>query len=145
MFKKILVLFIFINLSSTFARDTGTEKSLRFEDHQLSFSLSESDGAVISCEHKLLSHVPWFRVYCGDREFTVDVWVQLAHSQARTETKVTLMYSVSEGIKSSGEKLVQFNNHFTDIVVSELNLLKRLTSSIDVRNGLASLNVRAEL
>lgn len=105
----------------------------------------DSEGAITSCEHKLLSHVPWYRVYCGDKEFTVDVWIEVARSKLSSETKLTLMYAVSEGTSSSGQKLVQFNNHFTDLVVSNLTMLSSLQSSIDVGNGLASLNVQAAL
>lgn len=49
------------------------------------------------------------------------------------------MYDVSEGVASSGEKLVQFHSHMTDMVVDQLSLPKELQSHIDVQNGQASL------
>ncbi len=117
----------------------------RFKAEQLNFSLhSSSTGESIGCTHELLSHVPWWKVRCGTREFTVDTWLQLHYAPERQMSKVTLMYHVSEGVKSSGLPLVQFNNHFTSIIVSTLTDIESISSSLDVQNGQASLVVVAQ-
>lgn len=141
MSKLFISIFLFLSI---FSAQAAGEKVIRFYPEQLTFVFTDSDGSGTSCEHKLLTHVPWYRVYCGEREFTVDVWVDIAKSTVREQTKVTLMYSVSEGVRSSGQKLVQFNNHFTDVIVSDLTTLAGMQSSIDVQNGLASLTVKAQ-
>ncbi len=118
---------------------------IRFEESQLEFVLEDSEGVPTQCQHKILSHVPWWRLKCGDREFTVDIWMELGQNKSLDLTQVTLMYHVSEGLASSGEKLVQFNTHFTRFRVGGLTDLKALNSSIDVKNGLESLVVNVSL
>lgn len=120
-------------------------QTLRFSPEQLTFELQFEDGQTQACGHTLLKHVPWWRVQCAAREFTVDVWLQIHENSSEKLTKLTLMYHASEGVKSSGEKLVQFHNHFTSMIVDQLVWPKKLSSSLDIQNGLASLKVEVRL
>lgn len=120
-------------------------QTMRFSPDQLTFELQFEDGRLQRCEHVLLKHVPWWKVRCGAREFTVDVWLQIHENQSEKLTKLTLMYHASEGVKSSGEKLVQFHNHFTSMIVDQLVWPKKLQSSLDIQNGLAGLKVEVRL
>lgn len=115
----------------------------RFDKGQLSFSLVDNEGGQTTCTHTLLAQVPWWQVVCEDRTYTVDVWVQSLSTPRGT--RLTLMFDVSEGLRSSGEKLVQFRSHFTNLVVRDITELKSVASSLDVRNGQASLEVTAQL
>lgn len=124
----------------------STSRSLealkRFSHDQVSFQLVEdSTGLVVQCKHRLLEHVPWWRVTCADREYTVDLWLETY--SLTSATKYSLMYHASEGVQSSGERLVQFQTHFTSVTLSKDTELFELDSSLDVRNGLASLRAMA--
>ena len=122
-----------------------TEKRSRFAGSQLSFRLQESDGRSVSCRHHLLNHVPWWRVICGEREFTVDSWLEQAQHRRDDRQKITLMFHASEGTASSGERLVQFQSHFSTFVLSGNSAVQAISSSLDVRNGLASLELTVRL
>lgn len=116
---------------------------IRLPKERLSFELVEtSTGEVTSCEHNLLSHVPWWRVSCGEREYTVDTWVQIRSKGDLFEK--TLMYHVKESVSSSGTKLTQFKSHFTSFMSRGASDLIGITSQIDVRNGLADLILRIQ-
>lgn len=134
--------FFVIAASSAWGQET---QSHRFQADQLRFSLEDSDGQVMQCTHELLKHVPWWRVVCGERSYTVDVWREQLYNKSQNLSRLTLMYHVSEGVASSGEKLVQFNTHFTRFGLTETPSLQTVSSSMDVRNGQASLVVRAQL
>jgi hypothetical protein len=121
------------------------EGERRFPKESLGFSLHNHSGGVTPCSHELLSHVPWWRVTCGQRQYTVDIWRQESFNHSQNQTRITIMYDVSEGVESSGEKGVQFHGHFTSMDVTDLSSLARLSSFIDVRNGQASLRVEVEL
>ena len=137
-----LLLFLTVFNAGASAPDLQT---LRFSTEQLTFQLQFEDGRSQTCEHVLLKHVPWWKVQCGAREFTVDVWLQIHENRSEKFTKLTLMYHASEGVKSSGEKLVQFHNHFTTMIVDQLVWPKKLQSSLDIQNGLAGLKVEVRL
>jgi hypothetical protein len=139
--KTILFLFSILIASFTFAND----KASRFPKDNLQFYIQENDGSVTKCDHELLTHVPWWKLKCADREYTADVWIETQHNFERKLSKVTLMFHAKEGVRSSGEKLVQFKSHFTSIIVDNLANIKSLSSSLDVRNGLASLVVNAKV
>ena len=113
---------------------------IRFEADQLTFELVDNTtGEIVTCTHKLLDHVPWWKVSCGERLYTVDTWVQI---RSRSELfEKTLMFHVSEGVKSSSQKLVQFKSHMTSFISRGESQLLGLISRIDVRNGLADLVV----
>lgn len=117
----------------------------RFKEHQVQFTLQNNDGSYQDCVHELLSHLPYWSVKCGDRKYTVNTWVEVSHNKPLDLTKVTLMYDVSEGVASSGEKMVQFNSHFTNVYVESLTYLKMMTSDVDVLNGQGSLVMKVEL
>lgn len=125
----------------TFSLNASAQGLIRFDKEDLNFSLVNSHtGVTHSCQHELLSHVPWWRVSCDDREYTVDVWLQIRSRDNLFEK--TLMYHVSEGVQSSGERLVQFQSHFTSFVTKGRSQLQGIVSRIDVRNGQADLVVR---
>ena len=140
-----LVLFVaaFLCLSAQFSF-AQSQEVFRFKKSQLNFILQGNNGEEISCEHNLLGHVPWWRVTCGQRQFTVDTWIQIHYSGVAEMSKLTLMYHVSEGVQSSGQPLVQFNTHFTSIIVDSYTRINSLSSSLDVENGLGSLVVIAK-
>ncbi len=143
---KLVFLFLFVlSFNQALGASQNSKRVTRFEKSQLQFLLEDSEGEIETCVHELLSHVPWWRIQCGDREYTVDVWMEHLYSKSQDLTQVTLMYHVSESVTSSGEKLVRFDSHFSHVQVSGLNSVKRLTSSMDVRNGLASLRVDVSL
>jgi len=142
-----LILWIFnFTVNPLYGQET---QSRRFQADQLGFFLEESDGEVVQCAHTLLKHVPWWRVVCGERAFTVDVWREQLYNESQKISqkisRITLMYHVSEGLASSGEKIVQFNTHFTRFDLTESPSLQSISSSMDIRNGQASLVVRAQL
>ncbi len=132
MSSKLLLLIFLIPLKS-FAQVN------RFTEEQISFELRDNDGTVEKCSHKILPQVPWWNVRCGDRSYTVNTWIQISHQKDLQMTKVSLMYDVSEGLTSSGEKLVQFHSHFSNVYVDSLTSLKLVNSDMDVRNGQMSL------
>ncbi len=134
----------FIVIAAHFAGAQETQ-SRRFQADQLKFTLEDSDGEVLLCTHELLKNVPWWRVVCGERSYTVDVWREQLYNKSQNLSRLTLMYHVSEGLASSGEKLVQFNTHFTRFDLTESPTLQSVNSSMDVRNGQASLVVHAQL
>jgi len=124
--------------------EAGLEGVIRFSESQLSFQLVDMDGASVSCRHELLSHVPWWSVKCGDRDYTVNTWMQINHGPVGS-SQIVFMYDVSEGVRSSGEKLVLFRSHFTRMNVTDVSQVSRLSSDLDVRNGLATLNINVVL
>lgn len=142
---KILLLILSLSFMTQPALGSSNQKATRFDAEQLKFQLVDTDGSLVACDHKLLSHVPWWRVSCGEREFTVDVWVDIVRNPSRDLSKISLMYSVSEGVRSSGERLVQFNDHFSSFVFAGNGPLSEIGSSLDVQNGLASLDVQIKL
>jgi|GEM_PF-3514751 len=131
---KLVIVFCLFTLSNfTFSQGT-----IRFEKESLSFRLvNSSTGISQECQHELLTHVPWWRITCDDRNYTVDTWIQIRSKGDLFEK--TLMYHVSEGIQSSGEKLVQFKSHMTSFISQGKSDLIGLVSRIDVRNGQADL------
>ena len=124
---------------------TSFAQSIRFPEEKISFRLQDNDGGTVECSHKLLPQVPWWSVTCGKRLFTVNTWVQMAHNKDQELSKVTLMYDVSEGVSSSGEKLVQFHSHFTHFYVDSLSYIKKVSSDMDVQNGQMNLIMTGEL
>lgn len=135
----------FIIVACLVISSLASAQVLRFKPEQLQFKLQDNEGNTQACEHKLLEHVPWWSVTCGKRSYTVNTWAQLAFNKPQDLTKVTFMYDVSEGVVSSGEKLVQFNSHYTNIIVESLTFLKKLTSDMDVRNGQSNLIIEVDL
>lgn len=119
----------------------GESRVRRFTTEELRFLWQDHEGVQKSCKHELLSHVPWWKVICEDREFRVDIWMEIQKHNSTDHYRYTLMYHVSEGVKSSGEKLVQFNSHFSHFVFAKDADLVQFESSIDVQNGLADLVV----
>ncbi len=117
----------------------------RFTEDQITFELRDNEGAIEKCHHKLLPQVPWWSVQCGDRRYTVNTWIQISHQKDLQMTKVSLMYDVSEGLSSSGEKIVQFHSHFSNIYVDSLTSLRLINSDMDVRNGQMSLVMTGKL
>ena len=131
--KLITVISLFILSNFTFSQGT-----IRFEKESLNFKLVNSHtGVSQECQHELLTHVPWWRITCDDRNYTVDTWIQIRSKGDLFEK--TLMYHVSEGVQSSGEKLVQFKSHMTSFISQGKSDLIGLVSRIDVRNGQADL------
>ncbi len=131
---KGLILF----LSFCFCSQIFSQGVIRLPKERLKFKLVESSTAKeITCSHELLDHVPWWRVQCDDREYTVDTWVQIRSKGDLYEK--TLMYHVKESTSSSGTKLTQFKSHFTSFMSRGPSDLIGITSQIDVRNGLADL------
>ncbi len=129
---------ILMALSITLSLEAHATGAIRFSKDQIHFTLvNSSTGGQVSCEHELLSHVPWWKVRCDDREYTVDTWVQIRSKGDLFEN--TLMYHVSEGLQSSGEKLVQFKSHLTSLISQGQSNLVGIRSQIDVRNGQADL------
>ncbi len=137
---RIIALITVLILS--FQAKSQTQGLQRFTADQIQFQLVFNDGMTIQCQHQLLGHVPWWRVVCADRSFTVDVWLQTRFVQSGLQ-QVSLMYHVSEGVDSSGQKLVQFNQHFTSFFVDQFENMRGIRSSIDVQNGLANLDILA--
>jgi hypothetical protein len=117
-----------------------TQGLRRFSPGQIQYQLVSNEGVTIQCQHQLLDHVPWWRVVCADRSFTVDVWLQTRFVQNGVQ-QMSLMYHVSEGLASSGQKLVQFNQHFTSFFGDQFENIRGIRSSIDVQNGLANLEI----
>ena len=116
----------------------------RLQSDQVRFDLIEdSTGVSISCDHQLLPHIPWWRVDCGERSFTVDAWLERIGPNQSGETKISLMFHASEGRQSSGEKITQFKSHFTSITLADDTPINEIDSWLDVRNGLASLRLKA--
>ena len=114
---------------------------IRLPKERLNFELVDSTtGASTSCEHELLTHVPWWKVSCGEREYTVDTWIQIRRKEDLFEH--TLMYHVKESVSSSGTKLTQFKSRFTSFLSRGEAELIGVTSQIDVRNGLSDLVLR---
>ena len=134
------LLFITSALLFGFLTNANAQGRIRFEADQLTFELVDNTtGESTSCEHKILSHVPWWKVTCDDRQYTVDAWLQI---RSRSEIfEKTLMFHVSEGVKSSSQKLVQFKSHMTSFISRGESQLLGIISRIDVRNGLADLVV----
>ncbi|MCB0411671.1 MAG: hypothetical protein KDD22_04050 [Bdellovibrionales bacterium] len=145
--RRIFVLFtVFIGtVSACHAQTKELPRVIRFNENQIRFVLVDNDGESITCTHQLLSHVPWWDVICGKRHYTVNTWLQLLENTQQNLFKLTLMYDVSEGIESSGEKLVQFRSHLTTLVTEDFKKLRQLQSSLDVRNGLMSLDMEVQL
>ncbi|NQY99463.1 MAG: hypothetical protein HRT45_02210 [Bdellovibrionales bacterium] len=122
----------------------------RFEQEQISFTLHEEGRPAISCTHRPLKSVtpvpppPWWTVVCGDREYTVDLWMSRIRLP-ENRLKISLMFHAKEGANSSGEKLAQFQNHFTQLVVKGETPILEASTVLDVRNGLASLEAMVEI
>jgi hypothetical protein len=122
---KVLCLASFLSLCSLSAAAQGR---VRFEPDQLSFELVDNTtGITIECTHKILPHVPWWKVSCDDRLYTVDTWLQVRSRGDLFEK--TLLYHASEGIQSSSMKLVQFKSHMTSFITrGESDLLGMVSS-----------------
>ena len=136
--KSLLVLVLFLWGQSSFG-------ITRFEKDQLKFTLIESSGQSYICAHEALKNgsanpPPWWRVICDDRQYTVDIWMNRTGSKEGINN-ILLLFHASEGAKSSGEKLTQFKNQTTKFSFYGSSPLLRITSSLDVRNGLADLEV----
>ena len=122
----------------------------RFEKDQLNFQLVENDGTTLNCEHKPLESVtpvpppPWWALTCGERQYTVDVWME---AQRLTEelSSVLLLYHAKESISSSGENITRFETQTTEFFYTGKSKYRMIRSSIDVRNGLADLYVTVRL
>ena len=127
------------------AQSSKMPRVIRFNEGQVHFVLVDNDGESVDCTHQLLGHVPWWNVVCGNRQFTVNTWLQLMENTQKNKLKLTFMYDVSEGVKSSGEKLVQFHSHITTLIIEDFKDLQQLQSSLDVRNGLMSLDMTVDL
>lgn len=145
-FYFLVALSVLINsifVSSSWAKSDHPEsKVIRFSAEQIQFVLRDMEGEdVVVCKHNLLSHVPWWEVKCGSRSYTVNTWIEVLENKETKVLKLGFMYDVSEGVKSSGESLVQFKSHFTSLTVRELKSVEKINSSLDVRNGLASLDL----
>ncbi len=135
--KKLIMGILLISLFS-WSTQIFANGTIRFSKDQIKFYLvNSSTGMQTPCSHDLLSHVPWWRVQCEDRQYTVDTWIQIRSKGDLFEN--TLMYHVSEGVKSSGEKLVQFKSHLTSFRSQGAANLVGISSQIDVRNGQADL------
>lgn len=119
---------------------------IRFEVDQLKFTLLETGAGVTSCTHRPLVNSsqaeppPWWTVECGDREYTVDIWMDLYRSQDQFYN-VFLLFHAKESTSSSGEKLAKFNTQTTKLKFKELSPMTSVSMSLDVRNGLADLKV----
>ncbi len=146
LFKSALFVFSLTScFTLSFSSDAMAQSSgvIRFDKEQIEFTLvSSSTGEEIACEHELLSHVPWWSVRCEDRLYRVDTWAQIRRKQDLFEH--TLLYHVSEGVRSSGERLVQFKSHITSFLSRGQATLMGITSQIDVRNGQADLVMRVK-
>ena len=122
---------------------------VRFKASQLSFKLFDSTGREVACSHAPLqnnspaSPPPWWSISCGARSYTVDVWMDLW--KGPQGAKLELMYHIKEGVSSSGEKLVRFDNQHTVLIFPKAQLPQIVRSSLDVRNGLADLVVEINL
>ena len=132
--------------------DAPLENSFRrFDKSQLTFHLvNSSSGEFISCKHKPLESVtpvpppPWWVVECGDRKYTVDLWLE-NKSLASNLNSVFLLYHAKESISSSGESQTRFETQTTEFFYNGDTSYKAIRSSIDVRNGLADLYVTVSL
>ena len=138
--KNLLPFIACLFITFSLVESTQAQGRTRFEKDQLSFELVDSTtGLTEQCEHILLSHIPWWKVSCGERSYTVDIWLQV---RSRGELfEKTVLYHVSEGIQSSTQKLVQFKSHMTSLISRGQSDLIGIVSHIDVRNGLADLVV----
>ena len=136
--KGFIVLLIAIASQLSFAQ--SAQGVFRPSKEMLSFKLVDSSTSIeTDCFHELLSHVPWWKVTCGDRAYTVDIWLQIRERGDLKENK--LMYHVKESVSSSGTKITQFKSHFTSFISRGDAELLGVVSQIDVRNGLADLVV----
>ncbi len=119
----------------------------RFDAAQIQFKLQNQSGGSMGCAHTLLQNVPWWSVRCGDRLYTVNTWYELMANKTGEKNlrKLTLMFDLSEGVASSGEKLVQFRSHLTNIVLRGEGNPLEISSSLDVQNGQASLEMQVSL
>ncbi len=129
----------------------NAQSIVRFEQDQLHFVLVDSStGAETTCKHYPLETgspappPPWWTVNCGDRSYTVDIWMDNYRS-ADQFYNTFLLFHAKESVSSSGKKLVQFNNQTTTIKTANPQALRALRSSIDVGNGLTDLNVEVRL
>ncbi|MEO0336029.1 MAG: hypothetical protein AAF202_06535 [Pseudomonadota bacterium] len=140
----------FLFLFSALTLSASSLAVTRFDSDQLSFTLYQEGLPSVSCKHQPLKSVtpvpapPWWTVTCEDRTYTVDVWMS---EQLLTgdRWKISLMLHAKEGTASSGERLVQFQNHFTQLVLSGESHVHEISSSLDIRNGLASLDVSIKI
>ena len=118
----------------------------RFEAEQLNFTLLEEGAGATSCTHYPLvtgsqaEPPPWWTVECGDRKYTVDIWMDLYLSQDQF-FNVYLLFHAKESTSSSGGKLASFNTQTTKLKFKEVSLFTGISMSLDVRNGLADLMV----
>ena len=140
--KRFIAVTLFFALFSPLL--AAQQQVWRPQAENLDFRLSNShSGVELSCQHKLMTNVPWWKVTCRDqkevREYTVDVWVQIRERNDLKEN--TLMYHVKESTSSSGTKLTQFKSHFTSFITRGDSELVGVVSQLDVRNGLADLIV----
>jgi hypothetical protein len=120
-----------------------------FDSSQLNFKLSQQGLNEIQCHHKPLKTgsqappPPWWTVICDEYTFTVDVWMDEYVSKGSLYS-ISLLYHVKESVSSSGEKLTQFNTQSTQFKFNDFSQLKEINTSIDVRNGLADLNLEVK-
>lgn len=140
--KRLIVLLCILMGSTVYGVD-------RFDQDQLQFSLLDSDGQVISCEHEPLTNQspapppPWWKVTCEKRKYVVDVWMDRVKKQ--NSIAIDFMFHAKESTSSSGEKRTRFDSHLTRMEFEQNLLPTRFTSNIDVRNGLADLRVQVQL
>lgn len=124
---------------------------VRFDQKQLLFNLVDSTtGDVTTCQHSPLETgspappPPWWTVRCGDRSYTVDIWMD-DYRSADQLYNTFLLYHAKESTSSSGEKRVRFDTQTTLLKTDKPQAVRVIRSSIDVRNGLADLDVEVQL
>jgi len=136
---KIFTFFILLISQSAFG-------VTRFDASQLTFTLQEQGAGVTQCTHSPLitgsqaEPPPWWTVVCDDREYTVDIWMDLYITEGNV-FNLYLLYHAKESTDSSGEKLARFNTQSTKLKFKELSQMTEISMSLDVRNGLADLMV----
>jgi len=132
------------------ALSSWSQSFTRFQQNQLNFQLVESTGEFINCTHKPLESVtdtpppPWWVLKCGDRKYTVDIWMEQKDLTEELSSTL-LLFHAKEGVLSSGESITRFETQTTEFFYKGKANYKMIRSSIDVRNGLADLYVRVLL
>ncbi len=124
---------------------------IRFPHEKLTFTLVDSTtGIATSCQHKLLTNnspappPPWWVVTCDDRTYTVDIWMD-KYKSADQLSNIFLLFHAKESLSSSGEKSVRFDTQTTLMKMDNSQQVRVIRSTIDVRNGLADLEVEVSL
>ena len=137
-------------LALTFFYSVNALGVTRFKAEQLSFTLFQEGQSAVACTHKKLSNKspaeppPWWVVSCGDRKYTVDIWMDEFQTKDKMHNLLVLFHA-KEGVASSGEKLTRFNTQTTRIKSDDASLVKAITSGLDMRNGLADLVVDVQV